>query len=1002
MKQLFVICFSLLISTVSFGGKYHPAIQYIFPLPGSEMLPQKATIILRLEDSYHTQISDFQNLIIVTGMNSTYSGTIFWAADDRTIIFKPAKEFEAGEKVRVTIKTSQMTASDFLFQFTVYFGDPAAPDAALQTGTAKFSTQEKINPYSPVKTVNGIVVPSDFPKITVKQYGETASGMLFFATNFPTETTGNYLIICQNDGTPYFYRRIENAERSLDFTLQPSGVFTAQLGGPDHYIVLDNNFNQIDTYTCGHGYTTDNHELQLLPNGHAFIIGEEDLCVDMSKIVAKGQTNAMVQVNNIQELDTEKNVIFEWRSWDHYEITDVTGIDLTQSSIDYAHINSIAVDYDDNLVISTRNFCEITKIDRNTGEIIWRLGGHKNQFKFLNDSLFPSYQHDCRPVAGKPNHYTLFDNGATRVTNFSRAVEYQIDPVAMTVENVWQFRHQPDYYAKSMGSVQRLDNGNTLIDWPESSLRVCEVTPEGQVLLEVLSLGHTNYRCRRFEWDGMLPAPYLIVENLGTTIRLIFNKFGDENVNFYKIYYGENPEQIVLMDTTQQNWYDADYLKDGTRYYFHVSAVDFENNESEYSNIDSVDVQQIEPGKNMILDSDFESLDSWDIYSSEDGYASGYIDSDGWGLVSVLDGGTLLEDVQLRQYNVILLEGREYQLEFDAYASETRIFNVRLESNEPLGDNYSAFGTTQLRQSPRHFTYNFLMENPTDADARLSFYCGKTAGNVFIDNVNLFYTESGFDPNLSSVVKINFQPEDVSVPEDYLPDCGEMFGFHENGFTYGWIEGENPPVDVGESLLDVRYSTYAEFQVNDSLRTWELKLPNGVYQVFLVMGAPDGTEQCNEIEVEDIIFSDEDGPDQFDDFSAEVILTDGRLTLRPLEDALNSTICFIEISQNETSISSEYGKKPQQFFLAQNYPNPFNNRTKIGFTLPKPAHIRLQIYDILGRCIKTLLNKNMAGGIHTVLWDGNDAHGISVASGVYFYLAEIDGMQIRRKLVLIK
>lgn len=77
----------------------------------------------------------------------------------------------------------------------------------------------------------------------------------------------------------------------------------------------------------------------------------------------------------IQELDQSKNVVFQWRSWDHFRITDATHEDLTAALVDYVHANALEVDNDGNILLSSRHLDEITKIDRQTGNIIWRLDG---------------------------------------------------------------------------------------------------------------------------------------------------------------------------------------------------------------------------------------------------------------------------------------------------------------------------------------------------------------------------------------------------------------------------------------------------------------------------------------------------------------------------------------------------------------------------------------------------------------------------------------------------
>jgi len=119
--------------------------------------------------------------------------------------------------------------------------------------------------------------------------------------------------------------------------------------------------------------------------------------MDMSGIVSGGNTAAQIIDGALQKFDSGGNLIFEWDALAHYNITDVdAGIDLTQQQIDFSHFNSVEIDSDGNPLISARNLDEITKVDHNTGNIIWRLGGKNNQFTFANDNLGFSRQHDIR------------------------------------------------------------------------------------------------------------------------------------------------------------------------------------------------------------------------------------------------------------------------------------------------------------------------------------------------------------------------------------------------------------------------------------------------------------------------------------------------------------------------------------------------------------------------------------------------------------------------------
>jgi hypothetical protein len=84
------------------------------------------------------------------------------------------------------------------------------------------------------------------------------------------------------------------------------------------------------------------------------------------------------------------------------------------------------------------------------------------------------------------------------------------------------------------------------------------------------------------------------------------------------------------------------------------------------------------------------------------------------------------------------------------------------------------------------------------------------------------------------------------------------------------------------------------------------------------------------------------------------------------------------------SPNQENQEKPTQFSLSQNCPNPFNSITKIEFSIPDASYVRLDIYDILGRRVRTLVDEYMSEGYKSVTWDGKDDKGNETSTGVYF------------------
>jgi len=93
---------------------------------------------------------------------------------------------------------------------------------------------------------------------------------------------------------------------------------------------------------------------------------------------------------------------------------------------------------------------------------------------------------------------------------------------------------------------------------------------------------------------------------------------------------------------------------------------------------------------------------------------------------------------------------------------------------------------------------------------------------------------------------------------------------------------------------------------------------------------------------------------------------------------------------------------PTVFSLSQNYPNPFNPKTLIRFTLPKDSWVNMEVYNILGQRVKTLVNEKLTAGVKEVEWDSKGDNGLEVASGIYFYRIKADDFSDIKKMVMLK
>ncbi|RKY97717.1 MAG: hypothetical protein DRQ13_04375, partial [Ignavibacteriae bacterium] len=192
----------------------------------------------------------------------------------------------------------------------------------------------------------------------------------------------------------------------------------------------------------------------------------------------------------------------------HYDILDVDeSINLTSHTIDWTHCNSIDIDSDGNVIISTRNFNEVTKISRQTGDIIWRLGGERNQFQFINDNRGFGRQHDARVLSN--GNLALFDNGHLLIPQYSSYVEYDIDEQNFTATLIRRYSRNGTIYSPSRGGVQELSNGNILISWDDiQNPLVSEISPEDSTVYEVRYDNYVHqYRAYKFPWKTNLFSP---------------------------------------------------------------------------------------------------------------------------------------------------------------------------------------------------------------------------------------------------------------------------------------------------------------------------------------------------------------------------------------------------------------------------------------------------------------------------------------------------------------
>ena len=294
---------------------------------------------------------------------------------------------------------------------------------------------------------------------------------------------------------------------ATNITPTPYGGLTYYNGTLGKYVVVDAALQPIDTFGVEAPFITDFHEGYQARGRRYIVLGSEERKIDMSSLIANGRYDAVVIGAVIQEFDRYGRKVFEWKSLDHISPLEATpDVDLRNKRIDYIHVNSVTEDTDRNFLVSCRNLDQVVKINRNTGAVLWRLGGtsaSKSDFSIVNDdnSGFHGFSHQHTAFRARNGDLVLFDNGNLRPVPFSRAVAFRLDEEAKTATKTWEYISREMQISSTMGSVQELPNGNLLIGWgtTPTGLVASEVDREGRVHAEITTTTpiSTPYRVRK-------------------------------------------------------------------------------------------------------------------------------------------------------------------------------------------------------------------------------------------------------------------------------------------------------------------------------------------------------------------------------------------------------------------------------------------------------------------------------------------------------------------------
>lgn len=420
-------------------------------------------------------------------------------------------------------------------------------------------------------SLGGYVTHADLgvPEIDVTSHGPRAAGDsedLFFLAPKDGEPM-NTVMIADAEGEPVWIHRIEKGF-SYDLKVQEyqgEPVLTWWRGenialgyGAGEWVIMNNAYEEIGTVTTTDVQRADFHDLKLTEDGTALLLSYPKVKRDLSPI--GGPSDGYVRDGVVQEVDVESGeVLFEWRALDHVPLTD-TRVDVQstegqeggeETPLDYFHINSVSEDRDGSLLISARNTHAVYRVDRETGEVDWTLGGSSSDFGMASGTHF-AWQHDAQRQPD--GTITLYDNeSAPPMDDQSRGLRLDLDMKSMTARRVAEYLPPDGRLAESQGNLQVRENGNVVIGWGSQSF-YSEYAPNGQLLYDAELSSGESYRVFRFPWTGEPAEPPALVVD-GDTAYASWN--GATEVESWRFVAGEDAESATEVETVPREEFET-------------------------------------------------------------------------------------------------------------------------------------------------------------------------------------------------------------------------------------------------------------------------------------------------------------------------------------------------------------------------------------------------------------------------------------------------------------
>jgi Arylsulfotransferase (ASST) len=559
LRGAVLVGFVLLTLVLSSGGS--PAATetvHSFPIPGGTVASPQTQIAFR--GALITPVS-------VRGSESgLHTGVVLRDTDGQGTSFIPDTEFTPGETVTVTSPPGMRVAGATGNRFQFRVASPGPQGRCTQHAIARqvpgeiphFRSQPSLHP----------------PRIRVLTRSRQAErGDMFLDPGSGPVQTGPMIVGPR--GQLIWFKPLTGYQWASDFTVQRyqgRRVLTwwqgcNGRGGQD--MIYDSSYRPVAVVKAGNGLWADLHEFEITRQSTALITAYYPVyrtAATPGGLARRLETDSVVQEVDIRSCQLYGTclVLFQWDSLDHVPVRDseYPGPSSSRgptSAPDYFHVNSVHEDADGNLIIGSRDTWAVYKVSRQTGRIMWTLGGKRSNFSFGPGARF-AFQHDARVAGPNDRFMTMFDDegGPPAVRGQSRALKLRLDFGRMRATLVRQFVHSPPVQDYVMGSAQPLAHSHVFVGWGPSGY-FSEYNAAGRLVFDARFAGpDSTYRAFRFRWTGTPAAPPAAAASHGAKRTRVYASWnGSTQVTSWRVLGGSSASTLRPLKTAPKMGFET-------------------------------------------------------------------------------------------------------------------------------------------------------------------------------------------------------------------------------------------------------------------------------------------------------------------------------------------------------------------------------------------------------------------------------------------------------------